>query len=79
MIENTDTKMVGLILTTLLREKGISYEENENAVILKDYDNKQISYKKSFDSVEVNLKEITDLSFYEALNRELWLRVIKSN
>lgn len=73
ILEHTDTKEVGQILTSILQEKNTSYEEEENTIILKDY-NKHIYYRKILNSVEINLEEITDLSLYRVLNRELWLR-----
>lgn len=75
ILEYTDTKKVEQILTGILREKNISYVEEENTIILNDY-NKHIYYRKILNSVEVNLEEVTDLSFYKELNRELWLRSI---
>lgn len=77
ILENTDTKKVGNILARILEDKNISYEEQGNGIILNDY-NKCIYYKKILNSVEVNLEEIIDLSFYKYINRELWLRFIQS-
>lgn len=81
-IYNVNDKMVSDILINILEEKGISYEEKkesydkkENILILEDYDNKYISYKQSFDSVSIDLKDIKILPFYEDVKDELKIRI----
>ncbi|ABR48032.1 hypothetical protein Amet_1866 [Alkaliphilus metalliredigens QYMF] len=69
-IYNVNTQMVSSALTDILEAKGMSYEEEKSSVILKDYDNKRISYTQSLNSVEVNLKDARKLLFYEELRTE---------
>jgi hypothetical protein len=76
-LTNVNSQMVLDTLTEILKEKGISYEEEENSVILSNFDNKIISYKQSFNSVEVDLREIRKNSFYKELKKELGLRIKK--
>jgi hypothetical protein len=74
---NVNSKMVLDTLTEILKEKGISYEEEENYVILRDLDNKRISYTQSLNSAEVDLRDIRKTSFYKELKQELGCRIKK--
>lgn len=76
-LTNVNSQMVLDTLTEILKEKEISYEEEVSSVILRDFDNKIISYKQSFNSVEVDLREIRKTSFYKELKKELGCRIKK--
>ncbi len=74
-ITNVNEQMVSSILTDILIEKNISYEKEKNSVVLKDYDNKRITYPQTLNSVELNLKDIRNLSIYEDVKIELRSRI----
>lgn len=74
-LTNINEKMVSSTLIDILEEKNLSYEEDKNTVILEDYDSKQISYRQSLNSVEINLTEILTLPFYKELKVELRTRI----
>jgi hypothetical protein len=62
------------ILKNILNEEGISYYEEEGSLKLKDYEDKSIFYRKSWNSVEITLKEIRDLTFYETIKNKLKIK-----
>ena len=63
------------ILKDILNEEGISYYEEDSSLKLKDYDDKSIFYKRSWDSVEINLKEIRNLTFYKTIKVKLKIKI----
>lgn len=65
------------ILKDILNEEGISYYEEERSIILEGYGDKSIFYRKSWDSVEITLKEIRDLTFYETIKDKLKVKIQK--
>lgn len=76
-LTNVKSQMVLDTLTEILKEKGISYEEEEDSVILRDFDNKRISYIQSLNSVELSLRDIRKTSLYKELKKELGCRIKK--
>ncbi|MBS4535101.1 hypothetical protein GOQ29_05645 [Clostridium sp. D2Q-14] len=74
-IINVNSQMIKTTIIDLLRENDISYEEEKNAIILKDHDNKRISYKERFNSVDLKLTDIRQLTFYKELKTELKYRI----
>ncbi|MCC5910922.1 MAG: hypothetical protein JJT76_10850 [Clostridiaceae bacterium] len=77
---NVNHKMVYVILTMLLQEKDIDYVEKGNTVVLKEFDDKEITFKKpSSDHVEISLKEIRNLPLYEEIKEELKARIKKND
>ncbi|AOY76798.1 hypothetical protein [Clostridium formicaceticum] len=74
-LTNVNAEMVLSALTDILNEKNISYGEENNTVILKDYDSRRITYTQSLSSVEVSLKNIRNLSIYEEVKTELKSRI----
>lgn len=70
-IINVNTQSVVLAITNILKEKNIPYEEKDKAILLKDYDDKSIGYKKALDTVSIDFKSIKELSFYEEIKEEL--------
>ncbi|MCC5910025.1 MAG: hypothetical protein JJT76_06260 [Clostridiaceae bacterium] len=75
LLTNVNKEIVSSTLIDILEEKNISYEEDKNAVILADYDNKRISYNQSLNIVEINLKDVINLPFYKELKAELRSRI----
>lgn len=63
------------VLKEILDEEGIAYYEEERSLKLRDYGDKSIFYRKSWDSVEITLKEIRDLSFYETVKNKLKIKI----
>lgn len=63
------------VLKEILDEEGIAYYEEERSFKLKDYGDKSIFYRKSRDSVEITLKEIRDLNFYETIKNKLKIKI----
>lgn len=76
-IENSSIQMVIPIITSILNEKDISYEEREKAIFLKGYDS-SIYYKKSLDTIRLDFKDIQNISLQEEIIEEL-KRSIKEN
>lgn len=76
-LTNVNSQMVSSVLTDILKEKNISYKQDENNITLKDYDNKRISYTQSLNSVEINFKDIRSFDFYKELKEELRCRIKK--
>lgn len=70
-----NTNMVSDILKDILKEERISYEEKESLFVLKDYDDMSIEYKKSSDSVYLDLKDIMKLPFYDIIKDEIRIRI----
>ncbi len=74
-LTNVTAEMVSTLLIQILEERSISYEERENYIYLKNYEDKCIYYKQSFNSVEINLRNIRTLSFFKEIKKELRLRI----
>lgn len=75
-VYNVNEKMIYSTLISILNEKGIHYMEDRNSVVLKDYNDKSISYKKqSNDSIVINLEDIIDLPFYGEIRLELRTKI----
>lgn len=77
VITNMKAHMVSSILIDILKEKEISFEEENNIIFLKDYDNKRIAYKQVSSSVVVNMKDIRNLSLNKELEAKLKSRIKK--
>ncbi|MBS4539574.1 hypothetical protein GOQ27_13955 [Clostridium sp. D2Q-11] len=78
-IRNIKGEMVKSILIDILNEKDISYEEEKNKLILKNYKNKTIYCRGSFNSVDIKFREIRDLPFYKELKKELKIKIKRIN
>ena len=76
-LKNIDCQVVLPILTSILKEKNISYERYENKIILKDYENKEIKYIQSLNSVDIDFNHIKSLPFYKEIEEELRYRIKK--
>jgi len=74
-LTNVNSQMVSNTLTDILKENDIVFEDDDDAIVLKDYDDKRIIYQQSLNSVEVNFKEIRKLPFYNDLKKELKYRI----
>lgn len=74
---NINNEMVSDALTEILKDLEISYEESKNTLMLKEFMGKKITFTQSLNSVEINFREINDLSFYKHLKTELKVRINK--
>lgn len=70
-LTNVDSLMVATALTGVLKEQGISYEKYKNRIILKEYENKEIKYMHSLNSVSIDFNRIKDLPFYKEVEGAL--------
>lgn len=74
---NINYEMALEALTGILRDLDISYEENKNTLLLIDHMGKKISFNQSLNTVDINFKEISDLSFYKSIKSQLKIRINK--
>lgn len=74
-ITNTNTKILLSILTNILEEKDIVYEQEGKSVKLTGYNNKSISYTQSMNTVSINLHDIKNLQLYEEIKKELKIKI----
>ena len=75
IVYGVNTNMISDILKDILKEERISYEEKESLFVLKDYDDISIEYKKSSDSVSLDLKDIMKLPLYDIIKDEIKTRI----
>ncbi|SNS85431.1 hypothetical protein SAMN05446037_102424 [Anaerovirgula multivorans] len=68
---NVNKEMVSAALTSILKEKNIAYKKIDDSFVLEDNDNKSISYNQSLNTVEIDLKHIKNLPFYEEIKQGL--------
>lgn len=68
---NVNKEMVSTALTRILKEKNIAYKKIDDSFVLKDNDNKVIFYNQFLNTVEINLKHIKNLPFYEEIKQGL--------
>lgn len=78
-LTNVDAQMVATALTGVLKEQGIVYEKYKNRIILKGYENKEIKYMHSLNSVSIDFNCIKDLPFYKEVEGALIHRIQKSD
>jgi len=76
-LTNVNSQMVSSILTGILKEKNISCEKYENKIILNNYNNKEIKYIQSLNSVDIDFNHIKSLPFYKEIEEELRDRIKK--
>jgi len=76
-LTNIDSKMIVPILTGILKEKNISYEKYDKKIVLKDFDNKEITYSQVLNSVDIDFNNIKSISFYKEIEEELKYSVKK--
>lgn len=74
-ITNINTKILLSILTNILEEKDIVYEQEEKSIKLTGYNNELISYTQSMNTVMINLYDIKGLPLYEEIKKELKIKV----
>lgn len=74
---NINYEMVLEALTGILKDYDISYEENKNTLLLKDYMGKKITFNQSLNTVDISFKGISDLSFYKSIKSQLKVRINK--
>lgn len=77
-IYNIKSKLLSDTLKEILNENKIVFEEQKNALLLKDWDDKQIEYKYFLNTVELNTRDILDLPFLTSMLSQLKSR-IKNN
>ena len=77
-IYNIKSKLLSDTLKEILNENKIAFEEQKNALLLKDWDDKQIRYKYFLNTVELNTRDILDLPFLTSMLSQLKSR-IKNN
>jgi len=78
-ITNTNSKILVSILSNILEEKGITYEEEEKAIKLTGDNNKLITYIQSMNTLRINLKDIKGLPLYGEIIKELKIKIKESN
>ncbi len=74
-LTNVNSEIVLSAITDILKEKDVPYEEEGGTITLKEYKNVRISYRKSLDSVIIDLDHISNLYFYQDFKKELRYRV----
>ncbi len=74
-LTNMNLQMVLPILTDFLNDEGISFEKENKALVLNDYDNKRITYTQSLNSVEIDFVDIKDFLFYKEFKIKLRGRI----
>lgn len=75
IVYGVNTNTISDILRDVLKEERISYEEKESLFKLKDYDDKTIGYKKSSDTVDIDLNDIRKLQIYDIIRDEIKIRI----
>lgn len=78
-ITNISTEILLSILTDILEEKGIVYEQEEKSIKLTGYNDKLICYTQSMNTVRINLKDIKGLPLYEEIIKELKIKTKETN
>ena len=74
-IYNIKSKLLSDTLKEILNENKIAFEEQKNALLLKDWDDKQIRYKYFLNTVELNTRDILDLPFLTSMLSQLKSRI----
>lgn len=75
IVYGVNTNTISDILRDVFKEERISYEEKESLFKLKDYDDKTIGYKKSSDTVDIDLNDIRKLQIYDIIRDEIKIRI----
>ena len=78
-ITNIKSEMLADIFYSILEEKNISYQKQDEEIVFAEYENKKITYKQTFDCVDLNFRDIAGLPFHKALKEELRKRIKSIN
>lgn len=58
-----------------VKRKNIAFEQNKNSIILVDYDDSEIIYGQSLNSVEVNFRGVKNPHIYKEIKSEIKSRI----